>query len=81
MVVLPQFSYRDSLIYFLVVFAALSGDSEKRSDFLVWIVLAVLIVLVIVNTLLFYKLWLLEDWAKSSRNTLSRLDFEVGDNS
>ncbi|KAL0275439.1 UNVERIFIED_CONTAM: hypothetical protein PYX00_003284 [Menopon gallinae] len=39
---------------------AVPAEGEKRSDFLLFVVLAVLVLLVFLNGLLYYKLWLME---------------------
>jgi hypothetical protein len=46
-------------------------------DSVSWVVLAVLLFLVLLNALLYYKLWALEQWAQDSSQTYSLVDLQV----
>jgi len=46
-------------------------------DSLGWVVFAVLLFLLLLNALLYYKLWALEQWAQDSSQTISLVDLQV----
>ena len=46
-------------------------------DSMSWVVLAVLLFLIVLNALLYYKLWALEQWAQDSSHTFSLVDLQV----
>jgi hypothetical protein len=46
-------------------------------DSMSWVVLAVLLFLILLNALLYYKLWALEQWAQDSSQTFSLVDLQV----
>jgi len=46
-------------------------------DSLNWVVLAVLLFLLLLNALLYYKLWVLEQWAQDSSQSISLVDLQV----
>lgn len=56
---------------------AIRAEGEKRNDILLLTVLGVLISLVLLNALLYYKLWVLEIWATSSKTSMWHTDVEI----
>ena len=52
-------------------------ELRNPADTLSWVVLAVLLFLVFLNALLYYKLWTLEAWAQDSSKTYTVMDLQV----
>ncbi|XP_069702511.1 protein Aster-B-like isoform X3 [Periplaneta americana] len=52
-------------------------ELRSPADTLSWIVLAILLFLVLLNALLYYKLWTLEEWAQDSSQSFSVMDLQV----
>jgi hypothetical protein len=52
-------------------------ELRSPADTLTWVVLAVLIFLVLLNALLYYKLWALEEWAQDSSHSFNIMDLQV----
>lgn len=56
---------------------SLRGDGEKRNSIILCTVLAILMFLVLLNALLYYKLWMLEDWTKSTKSGFWHANIEI----
>ena len=52
-------------------------EMRTPADTLSWVVLAILLFLVILNALLYYKLWTLEAWAQDSTQGFTVMDLQV----
>jgi hypothetical protein len=52
-------------------------ELRSSTDTLSWVVLAVLLFLVLLNALLYYKLWMLEEWAQDSSHSFTVMDLQV----
>jgi hypothetical protein len=65
----------------MIRFFVLSGfplsELRSRADTLTWVVLAVLLFLVVLNALLYYKLWALEERAQDSSHSFNVMDLQV----
>ncbi|XP_021923999.1 GRAM domain-containing protein 1B-like isoform X2 [Zootermopsis nevadensis] len=52
-------------------------ELRSPADSLSWVVLAVLLFLVLLNALLYYKLWTLEEWTQDSSHSFTVMDLQV----
>lgn len=52
-------------------------ELRSPADVLSWVVLAILLLLVLLNALLYYKLWTLEEWAQESSHSFNVMDLQV----
>ena len=52
-------------------------ELRNHADTLSWVVLAILLFLVFLNALLYYKLWTLEAWAQDSSQSFTVMDLQV----
>ncbi|KAJ9582476.1 hypothetical protein L9F63_003169, partial [Diploptera punctata] len=52
-------------------------DMRYSADVLGWVVLGILLFLVFINGVLYYKLWILEAWAQDSSQSFSVMDLQV----
>ncbi|XP_066997865.1 protein Aster-B isoform X2 [Anabrus simplex] len=55
----------------------LNIENRNSSDSLSWFVLLILIFLVCLNALLYYKLWVLEEWTQNSSHSFTVMDLQV----
>jgi hypothetical protein len=52
-------------------------ELRSPADTLSWVVIAILLFLVLLNALLYYKLWTLEEWAQDSSQSFNVMDLQV----
>ncbi|XP_063225592.1 protein Aster-B-like isoform X2 [Bacillus rossius redtenbacheri] len=53
------------------------NDGRNVTEMLSWVVLAILVFLVCLNALLYYKLWVLEEWTQNSSHSFTVMDLQV----
>nr|CAD7456239.1 unnamed protein product [Timema tahoe] len=59
------------------IIGLVEGDGRTLSEMLSWGVMAILVFLVCLNVLLYYKLWVLEEWTQNSSHSFTVMDLQV----
>nr|CAD7604613.1 unnamed protein product [Timema genevievae] len=59
------------------IIGLVEGDGRTLSEMLSWGVMAILVFLVCLNALLYYKLWVLEEWTQNSSHSFTVMDLQV----